>query len=118
MSLITLVAEVENLSVPTADTWVGYTLPVGTRRFHVKLRSGDVPFKIGFTKGGASGSPTNYISVAEGDKWTEDNLIGNPAEERMIQIMIGDTEDGTRVKLWVQTPGTSQVAEILCWRTA
>jgi hypothetical protein len=84
--------DVVNVSLPTANTEVEYTLPKKTRQFFVKLRSQSVKLEIRKASGG------DYFTVAQ-NGWL------SPANLRLI--------DQTLI---LKTSSASQVAEIMIYK--
>jgi len=85
---------IANVVITDADTEYSYTLPAGTTRFVIKLRSFGIPLKICFVSGG---SGTTYKNLPSGQSYREDNIKGSP------NILYFQAATGT------------QVAEIISW---
>ena len=86
-----------NVSMPLANTEYSYTLPAGTRKFMVKLRSATSDLKLNIGKT-ASLSGTTFVTVPAGGNYFEENV---------------NSEVGTI--LYFQSPDALQTAEIMFW---
>jgi hypothetical protein len=86
-----------NVAMTLANTEYSYTLPTGTRKFMIKLRSATSDMKLNLGKTGSL-SGTTYITVPAG---------GNYFEEFVNSEL--DT------KLYFQSPDALQTAEIMVW---
>lgn len=85
---------IKNVDITDADTEYSYTLPVGTSRFEIKLRSIGVPLKICFV---SAGSGTTYKNLPAGQSYREDAIKRGPNV------------------LYFQSATANQVAEIISW---
>lgn len=86
---------IANVDITLANTEYSYTLPTGTSRFEIKLRSIGVPLKICFV---SAGSGTTYKNLPAGQSYREDSI-----------------KAGSNI-LYFQATSGSQVAEILTWK--
>lgn len=84
---------IDNLSVPVANVEVSYSLPINTRRFILKNRTGGL-LKLSYSAGQ---SGVKWFSIEPGVSYAETN-ISKPT-----------------ITIYLQSPSSNQVLEILSW---
>lgn len=83
-----------NETMTSANTEYSKTLPVGTKRFEIKLRALNALLKLAFVSGE---SGTNYITIPYGASYREE-----------------DVRIGSRI-IYFQSPTAAMTAEIKVW---
>lgn len=86
---------IANVAMTSSNTEYSYSLPAGTIRFEIKLRSLNALLKLSFVSGE---SGTTYITIPYGSSYREDDVKGTP------------------ISLYFQSPTASQVLEVKTWK--
>jgi len=60
-----------NIAMPLSGTEYSLTLPIGTKRFQIRVRSGAAPLQLSYTAGS---SGTLFMDMPRGCNYTEENL--------------------------------------------